>query len=76
MDHTLNQVIVIFTGIIGVAILAVLVSRNSNTSQVIGATFGGFAQALSAAEAPVTGSNFGPTGGFTGLGYSSALGGF
>jgi hypothetical protein len=69
MDAVWRDVTTIAVAIIGIAILAVLVSRNANTSGVIQAATGGFAQDLSAATAPVTGgssmSNFG-TLGFTG----------
>ena len=36
-DSMMNSVVTVATAIVGVAILAVLVSRNSNTSGVIGA---------------------------------------
>lgn len=55
-EHLFNSLAAIATGIIGVAILAVLVSRNANTAGVLTASGSAFAGALSAAEAPVTGS--------------------
>lgn len=57
MNEIWTGVITIATAIIGVAILAVLVSNRAQTSQVIQAATGGFAQDLAAAEAPVTGNN-------------------
>lgn len=70
-DHIISSVVSILTAIIGVAIIAVLVSNRANTSQVIGAAGSAFANDLSAAVAPVTGStatiNTGSSG-FTGLG--------
>jgi PRD1 phage membrane DNA delivery len=42
--------------IVGVATLAVLVSRNSNTSGVVQATGAAFSGALSTAISPITGS--------------------
>lgn len=55
MDNALGQIVTIFTAIVGVAILAVLVSRNSQTPEVIKSAFGGFAEALNAATGPVSG---------------------
>lgn len=49
-----EQVTVIAVAIIGVAILAVLVSKNSNTSGVIGALGNAFSRSLGAALTPVT----------------------
>jgi hypothetical protein len=51
-----EQVTVVAVAIIGVAILAVLVSRNSQTSSVIGALGQAFNMSLGAALRPVTGS--------------------
>lgn len=60
MGHDmLNSVVGIVTAIIGLAILAVIVSRNSNSMGVIGALSGGLAQDIGAATAPVTGGGFG-----------------
>lgn len=60
MERMFEQIVTIATLIIGVAILAVLVSRNAQTAQVIRAASGGFATMLGAATAPVTGfGNFG-----------------
>lgn len=58
----MNKLITETTGIlalvIGVAILAVIVSRNANTVGVIKAAGDAFSGALSAATAPVTGRGF------------------
>lgn len=66
-----NQLIAGFvtvaTAIIGVAILATLVSQRAQTSQVIRAASGGFAQDLGVALSPVTGANVATTS-FTGGG--------
>lgn len=56
-DHLIASVTSIATAIIGVAFLAVLVSRNANTTGVITSSGNAFSQGLSAAEAPVTGGN-------------------
>jgi hypothetical protein len=51
-----EAVVTIATAIVGVAILAVLVSKNSQTSTVLGAAGSAFSNALSAATGPVTGA--------------------
>lgn len=51
-------------GIIGVAIIAVLVSGKAQTSQVIGAGASGFSGVLNSALSPIIGGTF--TGGGTG----------
>jgi hypothetical protein len=58
-NNFLGSMIVVLTGIIGVATLAVLVSKNAQTASVIGAAGTAFSGALSAATAPVTGSSAG-----------------
>lgn len=70
-DHLIASVVTIATAIIGLAVIAVLVSQNANTSGVISAGSSGFAQALSVAESPVTGSGSG-----FGIGTQAGFGGF
>ena len=55
MNQITEALVTIFTAIVGVAILAVLVSKNSQTSNVLSAFGGAFSQSLGAATAPVTG---------------------
>jgi hypothetical protein len=55
MGHIGEQIVTIATAIIGVAILAVLVSKNSNTTGVISAAGSAFSGALAVAVSPVTG---------------------
>ena len=62
-DQLFSSVVTVATAIVGVAILAVLVSKNANTAQVIGAATGGFAQDLAAAVSPVSGGFSSFTGG-------------
>lgn len=64
MNQLVNSLTVLLAAIIGVAILSVILSKNSNTVAVIGAGSSGFSDLLKAAEAPVSGSSF---GGFTGF---------
>ena len=56
MNQLVNGVIVILTAIIGVAILSVIVSKNSNTVSVLGAGQQAFSGALSTALSPISGN--------------------
>lgn len=58
MGNTMGQVVTVATAIVGVAILAVLVSRNSQTPAVIQAAGQAFSGAISAATGPVMGGGF------------------
>lgn len=69
MNEFWSGVVTVATAIVGIAILAVIVSRNSQTPSVIGAATQGFAQDIQAAVSPVTGG-----GGYTGL--TSGFGGY
>ncbi len=63
MDKFFDSAVAIGTAIIAVAIIAVVVSRNAQTPQVISSLGQAFSGALGAAEAPVTGANpFGAMG--------------
>jgi hypothetical protein len=70
-NQLVNSVVTVATAIIGVAIIAVLVSKNANTTGVISSASSGFSQALSVAESPVTGSSSGLGSGFPGGGGGS-----
>lgn len=54
MRGTTEAVVSVLVAIVGVATLAVLVSKNANTANVLTAGGKAFAGALSAATAPVT----------------------
>jgi hypothetical protein len=56
MDQFWTSVVTVATAIIGLAIIAVLVSGRAQTASVIGAASAGFANDISAAIAPVTGA--------------------
>lgn len=58
-DQLITSITAILTAIVGVAIIAVLVSRNANTSGVISAGGSAFAQDLGVAISPITGSGVG-----------------
>lgn len=66
-DQLISSVVTVLTAIIGVAIIAVLVSKNANTTGVISAGGSAFSQALGTAISPVTGGGFGS---FTGTSAS------
>jgi hypothetical protein len=55
-----EPVVTILGGVIGVAILAVLVSNKAQTGNVLASAGGAFANVLSAATAPVTGNGATP----------------
>lgn len=78
MNNAIPAVLAIITGIIGIAIIAVIVSRNSQTPSVLQSAGQALASVISAAVSPVTGSGgggaFGNTG--TGLpGFTTPFGG-
>jgi hypothetical protein len=73
MNQALASIVSVATAIVGIAIIAVLVSQRAQTSNVISSAGKAFSSAISAATAPVTGgSNFGFTG--NAPGYSNFLG--
>ena len=75
MNHLGEQVTAILTAIVGVAILAVILSRNSNTSNVIASAAEGFSMALGTAVSPITGAGGGSFG-VGGFNANYAGGGF
>lgn len=64
MDQLTTAIVTIAVAIVGVATLAVLVSKNANTSGVIQSAGTAFSGALNAATGPVSGASIG--GGFSG----------
>lgn len=60
MNSGVEAIVTIATGIIGLAIVAVLVSNKAQTGSVLGAAGSAFANALSAATGPVTGKATAP----------------
>ncbi len=69
-EQLVTSVVTVLMAIVGVAIIAVLVSKNANTTGVIGATAQGFSGSLATALSPVTGGsgNFNFGGGANYLG--------
>lgn len=59
-EGAIEAIVTIATAVVGVAILAVLVSQKSNTTGVVQAFGSAFTNALGVAEAPVTGAQYKP----------------
>lgn len=59
MGNTVGQLVTVLTAIVGVAIVAVLVSKNSQTPTVIKEFGNAFSGSLRAATGPVMGGGFG-----------------
>lgn len=81
MDGVGKDITTIFLAIVGVATLAVLVSRRANTTGVINSSSSAFNTGLATAEGPVTGYSPGPpiyadgsSSGLAGLGNFSEPG--
>jgi hypothetical protein len=68
-NNIVAGIVTIFTAIIGVAIIAALVSNKAQTSQVIGAAGNAFSGSLGTALGPITG--YTPQSG-AGLGFGGA----
>jgi hypothetical protein len=67
-DQLITSVVTVLTAIVGVAIIAVLVSKNADTANVLTAGGRAFGGALGVALSPVTGGSGGGFGSFTGGG--------
>lgn len=67
-DELIKSIFTVAIAITGVAIIAVLVSKNANTSQVIQASGSAYSTALGTALSPITG-----TGGFGGFSGGAGL---
>lgn len=77
MNALTEMLLTIGMGIIGVAFLAVIVARNSNTAGVIQASASGFGNALDVAISPITGATTAPNLAYPGGGgIGSLTGGF
>lgn len=74
-EHMINSLLTVATAIVGVAIIAVLVSNKAQTAGVIGAAGAAFANDLSAAVAPVTGAQATINTGGGGFGLGGFTGG-
>lgn len=65
-EELIKSIFTVLTAIVGVAIIAVLVSKNANTAGVVTAGGSAFATDLAAAVSPVTGGAGNSFGGFSG----------
>ena len=83
MNQFTEALVTIATAIVGLGIVAVVVSRRSQTPDVIHAAGSAFVNSLGVAEAPVTGAHYsintsypgsGGYGGSNGFDYSLAFG--
>ena len=69
-EQLVSSVVTVATAIIGLAIIATLVSKNANTANVVTAGGNVFSQALGVAESPVTGqSTFNVAGTYSSAGF-------
>lgn len=73
-DKAISGFVGILTAVVGLAIIAVLVSNQSQTSGVIGAAGTAFGGILKAAVAPVSGGSNGILSGAFGTGAGSSFG--
>lgn len=73
MDAGINSIVTVLLALTGVAIIAVLVSGQAQTSQVVTAGGNAFTSALKAAISPVTGgsANASGLGNFGALPYAA-----
>jgi hypothetical protein len=72
MSPLMEGLVTIATAITGVAIIAVLVSKNANTAAVIQSGASGFSNALDVAISPVTGATASPQLAYPGGGVFSS----
>jgi hypothetical protein len=54
-----DAIVTVLLAVVGVAVVAVLVSNNANTGNVLGSSGKAFAQALGCAVSPITGGSCG-----------------
>jgi hypothetical protein len=71
MNSFLESISTIALAVIGLAIVAVIVSRNSNAVGLVRASASGLANNIGVAISPVTGASYTPD-----LSYGSGFGGF
>lgn len=55
MNSVTEAAVTILVGLTGLAMLAIIISKKSNTAGVIGAVFSGYSQALGTAISPIVG---------------------
>jgi len=75
MNNAISAILAIVGGVIGLAIVSVLVSKNAQTPQVLGASGNALANVITAAVSPVTGTGAATGGGGNGSGGGFSFGG-
>lgn len=70
-DELIRSLTSIVTAIIGLAVLAVIVSKNANTTGVIQASASGLGNTIAVAQSPVTGSHVNPILSYPGSSFDS-----
>lgn len=58
MNTFMEAIVTIATAIVGLGVVAVLVSKNAQTPQVIQSAGSAFSNAMAVAESPVTGATY------------------
>lgn len=77
MDRLTEAAVTIALGFMAVAALALFISKNANTANVIQASASGFGNVLDVAISPVTGATVAPNLAYPGgTGIGSSYGGF
>lgn len=74
MDTFLEAMVTIATAIVGLAVVAAIVSRRSQTPAVIQAAGSAFNNALGVAESPVTGASYSPVLAYPGQDFTGSFG--
>lgn len=74
MNTMVEAVVTIATAIVGLAIVAVLVSKRAQTPAVIQASGSAFSNALAVAESPVTGASYSINLSYPGTDFSGSFG--
>jgi len=75
MSPFLESLTTISVAIVGLALVAVLVSKRAQTPAVIQASGSAFANALGIAESPVTGASYSPVLSYPGQDMATSFGG-
>jgi len=69
----LTSMVTVLTAITGIAVIAVLVSKNAQTPAVLNSFWGGFSQSIQAATGPVTGNGGSNSGILSGISQGAGL---
>lgn len=74
MNTFTEAIVTILTAIVGLAVVAVLVSKKAQTPAVIQASGSAFSNALAVAESPVTGATYNVNLSYPGTDFSGSFG--